>query len=363
MADTTTEPRVLTYPADTAGCGSYRIIWPAEALNAQGMKVDIAPPGHDRRLQAHLTKPDGQGRMHVAHVVDPQADIVVFQRPLSRMFYEAMVQMKGAGIRIVIELDDDFKAVSPRNSAFRAVHPAHSPDSNWTWLERALKVCDLVVASSESIARRYAPKHTPRVVIPNFVPEAYLGIERPDHGDEPWLGWAGSGLSTHPDDMQVVRGAVAEAMRRTGTGSFRMVGRGDGAAHALGLDEEQVLATGWVPPDRYAEFVARFDVSMAPLETSTFNDGKSWLKPLELAAVGVPCVMSPAAEYRRLLDEHGIGVIASKPAQWRHHLTALLSDHDARRAESERLREVVRTHQLTIEANAKLWWDAWTSVL
>ena len=51
------------------------------------------------------------------------------------------------------------------------------------------------------------------------------------------------------------------------------------------------------------------------------------------------------------------------PSRWRGLLWMLLNGHDARAAESARLRTAVVEEGLTIEATAKEWWNAWTSVL
>lgn len=351
-------PRVVLYPADVTACGNYRMILPAAALAAEGIHVACYEPGHDKRLQATVTV-DRYGVERVHQVVDPEADVVVFQRPLSRLYYEAMVQMKANGVKIVIELDDDFRAVSPSHSAYHLLHPRSSPHSNWTWLDKAVKVADLVVAATPSIARRYST-NCPAVVVPNRVPARYTTILPVDRNrDRPRLGWPGA-VQSHPADLRVVRAGVAQAMRDTGTDPFHVIGPPEGVSEALGVP---VDATGWVPYDQYPEHLASLDVGIAPLESSTFNDGKSWLKPLELAALGIPCVGSPSAEYRRLLDEHSIGAIAEKPGQWRGLLRRLLNDHDYRAEESARLRSVVVSEGLTIESNAKAWWNAWTSPL
>ena len=351
------EPRVVLYPADVTACGGYRMLLPVAALEAEGFTLGCYPPGHPKRLQAEVTV-DRFGVQHCRRVVDPEADVVVFQRPLSRLFYEAMVHMKSNGVKIVIELDDDFKALSPRHGAYRLVHPRYSPHSNWEWLDKALGVADLLVAATPNLARRYG-RRTESVVVPNRVPSSFLDIARPPATTAPKLGWAGT-MESHPADVQVMRGGVAEALRAAGLDTLHVVGPGTGVSESLGVP---VTATGWVPYADYADHVVHLDVGLAPLEQSTFNDSKSWLKPLEYAALGIPGVGSPSAEYRRLRDEHGIGFIAEKPSQWRGLLRMLLNDHDARAAESARLRTAVVEEGLTIEATAKEWWNAWTSVL
>ena len=149
-------PRVALYSADETGCGRYRMIYPAQVLAAAGHDVAVYPPGHDKRLHAVLKKNKTTGRQHVTEVVMPDADVLVFQRPLSRLWAEAMGALKRTGrYRIVIELDDDFRATSHANAAYNGVHPARSVDANWNHLATALKHADALIASTPSIAKRY----------------------------------------------------------------------------------------------------------------------------------------------------------------------------------------------------------------
>src|SRR5689334_24701002 len=58
--------------------------------------------------------------------------------------------------------------------------------------------------------------------------------------------------------------------------------------------------------DAWPRALSALGIGLAPLADSTFNRAKSWLKPLEMAAVGVPCVMSalPDRKSTRLNSSH-----------------------------------------------------------
>lgn len=348
-------PTVALYPADTSGCGSYRMIWPAEVLAAAGYPVAVYPPGHPKRLQAAI---DRHGR--VAAVLPPDEDVLVFQRPMNRQVVEAMEILRSVGKRIVVELDDDLERVSPRNLAFQAVHPAASPGSNWQHLRRGLQAADAVVVSTPALTR-YGAAGRPAVVVHNRVPARYLDLAH-DPGPRA-LGWTGT-VETHPDDLQVMGPAVPMTVRRLSLDGFHVVGPGDGVAAAVGLrSPDLVLPTGWVPTEDYAAtLAATLTVAVAPLANTAFNAGKSWLKPIEAAAAGIPVVMSDVAEYRALA-ELGIGLVAPKPAKWLGILRLLLSNDDYRAELSVAGRARVRAAGLVIEDRADLWWEAWTGKL
>ena len=194
-------------------------------------------------------------------------------------------------------------------------------------------------------------------MLPNYVPESWLEINaEPQPGTRPIIGWTGS-IGSHVDDL-----------RSTGRGlqtldaQFRCYGTGNQQARNLirntvGLDP-QVLP--WQPRDQYPHEITKLTVGIAPLADTPFNRAKSWLKPLEYAACGVPCVMSPTTEYQRLHNQHGIGTLAGfgYANQWKRQTQRLLTDHTHRTELAQHGRQRVRDH-LTIERNAWRWAEAW----
>jgi glycosyltransferase involved in cell wall biosynthesis len=103
--------------------------------------------------------------------------------------------------------------------------------------------------------------------------------------------------------------------------------------------------------------LAKLGIGIAPLADTLFNSRKSWLKPLELNACGVPFVASPREEYKRLVDRGAGGLLAKKPKDWHRQLTRLTSDEQFRKALSATGREFAKT--MVIEDHAELWLEAW----
>ena len=103
-------------------------------------------------------------------------------------------------------------------------------------------------------------------------------------------------------------------------------------------------------------FVVPVDIQVEGSVFTAMNlvSHNSWLKPLEYAALGVPCVTADMPEYRRL----GVGIQASKPKHWKAALIKLMTDEQAR---SDVVAHGLETAaQWTYEARADQWWDAWT---
>jgi glycosyltransferase involved in cell wall biosynthesis len=348
--------KVLVFPADQGGCGAYRLIFPARHLIAQGADVDYVvsddPP--ERQLQAQWrTRPDGT--REVLDVVAPDADVVVLQRPLQAHLSQAIPILQAKGVRVVVEIDDDFEHISRRNVSWPNVQPHLSPNRNRRWLAQACELADLVTVSTPALARLYGA-HGRVQVIPNCVPADYLRIRQEAH-DGVWVGWSGS-TETHPDDLQVTGNGVARAIAATGA-KMAVVGTGNGVRKALGLAEIP-LASGWRTLVDYPEALAQFDIGIVPLDLTPFNEAKSWLKGLEMAAVGVPFVATPTQQYRALSVE-GMGLLAESPRQWEGMVKRLVRDPDRRAELAHNGRQAAERH--TIEANIERWWDAWGSVV
>jgi glycosyltransferase involved in cell wall biosynthesis len=329
--------RVVAVFADLYGCGHYRIVWPGEAVHQVGdIEVVLAS------LSDVIGPPNAMGQW----VRLPPCDLVVVQRPTHRAVRNLVVGCVERGTPVVVDMDDDLSRIHPRNPAFTLLHPKNSPHNNWAIAGEACRLATMVTVSTPALAARYGGHGRVRV-LRNCVPARYLDVDRV----EPvplTVGWAGS-LHSHPDDLA----PAALAAQRSGL-PFQVVGDGVGVARALGV--RYVGVTGIVPFADWPRQVAQLGIGLAPLAESRFNVAKSALKPLEMAAVGVPWVASPAAEYR-WLHERGCGVLADRPKDWLREVRALASDPGRRAELSEAGRRVAET--LTYENQGWQWAQAW----
>jgi glycosyltransferase involved in cell wall biosynthesis len=212
----------------------------------------------------------------------------------------------------------------------------------------------LVTVTTPALAARYAP-HGRVAVLPNYFPESWLDVEADRSGGI--VGWTGT-VGTHHDDLPVTRGGVAQAVRETGA-KFRVIGNPQLVQRDLSLDDEPDNVP-WQDWDAYPEELAKLDVGIAPLGDTAFNRAKSWLKPLEMAAVGVPSVVSPIPSYVALNEATGIGTFAKdRSRDWRRELKALLGDENYRFERSEESR--MAASALTVEKNAYRFAEAWAN--
>lgn len=340
--------RTYVYPADTSGCGYYRLIWVSQYLASQGYDVEIVLP-HQRgaSIVGHINTRD-----EIVDVTIPDdAETMVFQRISHKHMVGAVELIRRKNVAVVIDVDDDLSTIHPNNPAFDAFHPKREPyEHNWQNVERACRAATLVTVSTPQLLPAYASSGN-GIVIPNYVPQRYLDI---DHTDSNLLGWGGS-MRSHPNDLQVMGNAIARVV--SDGVPFRVVGPGDGVRIALNLQGDLDTTGTLELQSAWPEGLAQLGVGVAPLADTKFNAAKSHLKMLEMAALGVPCVVSPRAAYQRL-NRRGVGVVADTPKKWYQKLTGIVNNTDLRLSLSSAGRGVART--MTIENHADEWLQAWT---
>ena len=349
--------RVLVWPADRQGSGHYRLIFPAEALARQGADVEVTDAGPvvawDRAWDGEHPPLDARA---LGLAEKPDADVIVIQRPGRACWTELIPHLQAAGVRVVVDVDDDFDSIPARNRARNHYDPRINPRHNREWIRRACDLADHVTVSTPHLAGVYG-QHGRVTVLPNLVPESYLAIE----GEQRLvtsIGWSGS-VDTHPGDLETVGTAVRDVLAEHPDWRVHVIGTGKGVPERLRVPKVSALGK-WLPFELYPHALARLTVGMVPLAGHRFNRGKSCLKLMEMSSVGVPTVATPTPDNQRL-HGFGIGVLADSPRAWRDQLDRLIVDDDYRIEVAATSRNAMTAH--TYEQWADLWWVAWEKAL
>lgn len=337
--------KVQIHPADRWGCGHFRLIWPAQELQRRGYDVTIIEPGDNSKIGGLIT----DGRLTSAII--PEGDVFVFQRPTNIILVDLIQHLRRSGKTVVVDMDDDLSCIHPKNAAFAMLHP-RNPRGNWQNAVEGCKAASLVTLSTPPLAARYAA-HGRYRVLRNCVPDYYLDIPRIVGEPRRW-GWAGA-LYSHPDDVPLL-GRTANELQRQGH-PIRVVGDPEGTGRALGLRDDPE-ATGRIDLEHWAStLAATLDIGVAPLADTRFNLAKSWLKPLEYAALGIPWVATDTPEYKLLATSIGGAAIRNKPALWTAAVRRLLTDDVFYEEMSQQVR--AGASDLRISLHAEAWWEAW----
>lgn len=362
--------KVIVYPADDYGCGHHRMIWPATYLREAGYDVDVITT-KDRRVSMQFT---GDGQL-VDVNISTDFDVIVFQRTTDFRLVQAVKWLRERGRTVVIDVDDDLSAIHPANPAFTFLDPHRAEHEvqyllrhkmvdprqagpvlsglkakythSWTNLLEACRYASLVTVSTPGLRRRYGRN---AVVLPNYLADHYYETE---HEDSDLIGWPAA-LHSHPNDPAEVGHGLLRIVQDGGR--FTTIGQNNtGIAHAFRLPAEPPCL-----PDvdilAWPAQIANLGIGIAPLADTRFNESKSWLKPLEMSAVGVPWVASPRTEYTNL-HRLGAGLLAKDQRDWYRKLTMLRTDASARAELAQAGREVAAG--LRLRDHAAEWWQAW----
>jgi glycosyltransferase involved in cell wall biosynthesis len=325
--------------------------WPGELARAAGYDVTVFEPGPMNSMPV-MVGLDHRGVPQAKLTGEIDFDVVVFQRPLAWRNVFAIQLLQRNGVRCVVELDDDLASVHAQHDAFAYLNPATHPEANSQHLARCCMHADAVVVTTPALARAYGQKRA--VVVENHIPRRYLAVEADRDPDLVRIGWTGK-IGSHAGDLNVLQGAMSTVLRSEPSARLCVLGDNTGVDRVLGLPDPPELVVG-VGMDRYPYEVARFDIGIAPLADTMFNRSKSWLKPLDYAATGVPFVCSGTDEYKRFTAQ-GCGNIAERSRQWVSALRRLIQSPSLRAEQAEAGREVAA--RWVMEDHVDRYVEAW----
>jgi hypothetical protein len=359
--------KVYILPADTHGCGHYRLVWPAHILGRDfGWDVTIVPPGskdNDFGFRAVTQEHPGGVKELISIGVPDDTDMLIMQRPAHKFQPTLIRTLVGQGITVVVDMDDDMTNIHRGNIAYNTYSPRSDSPFSWKYATESCREATYVTTSTSTLLKVYGRPGRSQA-IDNYVPAATLNYQKPETGR---FGWTGV-TQSHPDDLTVC-GSSARRLINEGH-EFRVVGSGvmkrkmpqlplkSTVKEQLRLDTEPEF-TGAVTLNVWVKAIAEnLDVGMVPLTPNAFNTSKSRLKGIEYMAAGVAWAASPREEYRKLNRQSGCGLLADTPGEWYKALKRLITDEPFRKEQVEAGREYMKSQ--TYEANAWRWATAWT---
>lgn len=333
--------RVWLWRADSAGCGTYRVRWPSEAVTKHyGDSIEIR---HDTVLNK-----DNRNW---------NPDVVVGQRVCLPGPSEVWQEWHRQGKVLITELDDSLWDIPQRNLKASAVFNTPGVRKR---LEENIAVSDWITVTTEAlkqtVIRNTGFPAERIVVIPNALPPELVIDSVPELGSTPRdfaLGYLAS--PTHGEDWKMVRRHVKRFLENNLDTVFATVGTDYGADLRM---PGRTAHRKWDPSPESAILSIDYELSIAPLLAGTFNRSKSDIKQLEAAARGVPSVVSDVTAYAPVVN--GVtGVKIAREHEWGKALQSLWDNP------GERHRLAVNAHRdvaenRTTDATAPLWADVMT---
>ena len=359
--------RVAFVPRDLDASGCYRAIFPMAYLG---------PRGHECFLPAfHLQ--DGAGRLVAPFRSDgllgkippgrwevffhegswPQdVDLTVFQGGSHRWQLDWALKARAAGSRVLVDVDDDFHRIPAYNAA--RLDPVSSPANNRRILVELLQLADAATFATEALRDFYGRWCDGPVVRNRLHWPMWMDLP-PVYERREWrrfrVGYMGS-MDYHRADLE----SIAPSLRKwlVANPDVEFVAAGDPRIHdVVGVPELQRVSTSnsWFRCLDLPYITSVMDVGLVPLVRNEFNECKSWLKGMEYAACGIPCLASPTHEYTLWVRDGDNGFLCRHPRDFVECLDALAGDFDQVRALGERAYRDARASSLDQHIGA---WEA-----
>lgn len=365
--------KILYFLRDNGGCGWYRLAQPLQCAAI-----------HDKEFEVkHIEKGDGQD--DIASKI-AWAEVLICPRVFDEKFAKGIRQFKELGKKVVIDWDDHFMKVSPLSPHYKDFGTEnYSHDyaggtldvwidgrnidltKNRAGIERAkaaLSEADLVTTTTDLLANVFK-EYNPNVkVLPNCI-DLELWKKLPfARTNSIRVGWSGG--YSHFEDWKILASVLPEFMLANPQATLVILGQ-KFEGTLKGIDPSRIEYRGWCPTPAYPYVSAILDLDFAviPLVDSDFNNCKSPLKWLEMAALEVPSISSfcsPYAEMMDLVSENGMFVEGNSPSGWLIAMNQMTRDHQLRRRMGIAARQTVERY-FDIEKNWKLWVEAYREVL
>ena len=281
------------------------------------------------------------------------ADLLVIWRALHTNQIDTMIKdARQAGTRIAFDIDD--LMVKPELARIEIIDGIRTTggaeldvQNLFAAMHRTMRKADFCIATTETLARHLRDQHDVVHVLPNSfgadtVRTARYARRRRLEGGEDGLirlGYAG-GTRTHQKDFATIARAVAHVLEQrpdTRLVLFREKTNHRGLLLVEEFPELAILTDRieWrdmVPLDLLPAELARFDVSLCPLEQGNpFCESKSELKYFESALAGVCLVATPTEPFRNAIEDGVTGFLPATPEDWEPVLMGLVDNAPLRK--------------------------------
>jgi len=258
------------------GCGYYRSILPALEV---GGEVIGKPPNSDGDFWHKKLK---------------DYDIV-FTKTIDNPFLVAQILATCAdnNIPLILDFDDDYTALDvPPTFNYPVGSPQHSA------VQMLMEECTAITVSTKPLLKAYSWLNKPIHLLPNFCNPSHWPQIAPGRRDSVVVGWAGS-LSHIAEYDLVTEICLRLYEKYEDKIRFAFLGLFPTPLKGKLPDLAWTVHKGAGQWEGYPEILAnqRFDIGIAPLKETTFNNARSAIKWFEYTLTGTPTVASDWGEY------------------------------------------------------------------
>lgn len=370
----------VAFVVRTSGaCDLYRVVQPLQIAAQQ------FPQHQFRRLgETELRLASESGDSKILDIICG-ADIIVAPRvwgvgPLLNF------RKLNPTAKIVYEYDDNIFNVSPFSPHYRdygtdpidVVFPGeHTPRGLWVdgknidiRRNRAIQKetitgirdVEMVTVTTSKLKEVYDKWNSNVVVLPNCV-NLHLWQRLPLLPHEGIrMGWFGG--DSHYEDWCLLQAVLPKIMNKYPQLKLVLLGaKFDGTL--AGINPSQIEHHIWVETAAYhfKSAILDLDFGLIPLQKNVFNEGKSAIKFLELAALKVPSVVSYVTPYKEIsTSDNGMWIENNDPEGWIEGISQMVENKILRDKIAAAAYEVV-AHNFNAHKTAHLWVEAYEKLL
>lgn len=316
--------RIAIFGSDSLSqCKLYRITQKIDQLGAVDQQVDVFALSQAQEFGRRISLYD------IA---------IIYRAPATPEVIDVLGLARKFGVTTFYDIDDlifDDRCYPPSRAALEGmVTPSEYAGlvTGRALFREAMALCDFGIASTPpiqavmaSVVRRgrcfLSRNALGRSHLHELKRIAETGrddrTDRSTHGaDQPFVFFYGSGSRSHNENFAIMAPALAKVMRNHPHTRLRVFGPVELGKVFDGL-ESRIERLGFTTDlGAYWKALTSADVNLAPLTPGAFNDGKSEIKWMEAAMLGVPSVVSASAVYDELIVNGQDGWIARAPKDW-----------------------------------------------
>ncbi|MDR3537270.1 MAG: glycosyltransferase [Acetobacteraceae bacterium] len=261
------------------------------------------------------------------------ADLIVTQRyaiPDIAAADALAAHARATGAGLVYDIDDDLLHIPITHADAAELRPKART------VQRMLRHATQVWVSTPALARAFREVRDDALVLANALDERlWSAPPRPSHLPGSPLRILCMGTATHSDDFALIQPGLARLKEvfadRVTIDMLGVTSRGDMPSW---INRLSMTPNGSMSYPGFVNWITQqrpWDIGLAPLAETPFNRGKSMIKTLDYAALGMPVLASAVEAYRgSLADGPGGMLLPNEPQAWYAALSRLRRDPGVR---------------------------------